>query len=443
MSDATSSKSDTTNSKNAASLPLRDMANAIRALSMDAVQAANSGHPGLPMGAADIATVLYTQFLKIDPLAPDWPDRDRFVLSAGHGSMLQYALHYLIGFADMTLEEIKNFRQLGARTAGHPEFGHASGIETTTGPLGQGISTAVGMALAERMMNARFGDELVDHFTYVLASDGDLMEGISHEAISIAGHLQLSKLIVLYDDNDISIDGPLSLAESGDALKRFEAAGWDAVRIDGHDTKAIADAIAAARESDKPSLIACKTTIGYGSPNKAGTSGVHGAPLGEDEIGLTRAQLDWSHAPFEVPSDILDSWRMAGRANASARKAWEQRLDSAAAETKIRFERVVAGDLPTGLDDAVDAFKKHLSEEQPGWATRKSSEEALKAIVPHVPEMIGGSADLTGSNNTKTPEQAPVSADNYGGQFIDWGVREHGMAAAMKGMAMHGGVISY
>ena len=443
MSDATSSKSDTTNSKNAASLPLRDMANAIRALSMDAVQAANSGHPGLPMGAADIATVLYTQFLKIDPLAPDWPDRDRFVLSAGHGSMLQYALHYLIGFADMTLEEIKNFRQLGARTAGHPEFGHASGIETTTGPLGQGISTAVGMALAERMMNARFGDELVDHFTYVLASDGDLMEGISHEAISIAGHLQLSKLIVLYDDNDISIDGPLSLAESGDALKRFEAAGWDAVRIDGHDTKAIADAIAAARESDKPSLIACKTTIGYGSPNKAGTSGVHGAPLGEDEIGLTRAQLDWSHAPFEVPSDILDSWRMAGRANASARKAWEQRLDSAAAETKIRFERVVAGDLPTGLDDAVDAFKKHLSEEQPGWATRKSSEEALKAIVPHVPEMIGGSADLTGSNNTKTPEQAPVSADNYGGQFIHWGIREHGMAAAMNGMALHGGFIPY
>ena len=257
------------------SMPLQQMANAIRALSMDAVQAANSGHPGLPMGAADIATVLYTKFLKIDPLAPEWPDRDRFVLSAGHGSMLQYALHYLVGFADMTLDEIKNFRQLGARTAGHPEYGHAAGIETTTGPLGQGISTAVGMALAERMMNARFGDELVDHFTYVLASDGDLMEGISHEAISIAGHLKLSRLIVLYDDNDISIDGPLDLTESGDALGRFEAAGWDAVRIAGHDHAAIEKAIEAARQSDKPSLIACKTTIGYGSPNKQGTSGVH------------------------------------------------------------------------------------------------------------------------------------------------------------------------
>ncbi len=439
MSDAQDSQS----SKNTASLPLNDMANAIRALSMDAVQAANSGHPGLPMGAADIATVLYTQFLKIDPLDPNWPDRDRFVLSAGHGSMLQYALHYLIGFADMTLEEIKNFRQLGARTAGHPEFGHASGIETTTGPLGQGISTAVGMALAERMMNARFSDELVDHFTYVLASDGDLMEGISHEAISIAGHLQLSKLIVLYDDNDISIDGPLSLAESGDALMRFEAAGWDAVRIDGHDTDAIAKAIEAARNSDKPSLIACKTTIGYGSPNKAGTSGVHGAPLGDDEIGLTRTELGWSHAPFEIPSDILDSWRMAGRAHASTRKAWEERLAAASAETKVRFERVVSGELPSGLDDAVDAFKKQLAEEKPGWATRKSSEETLKAIVPHVPEMIGGSADLTGSNNTKTPEQAPVSADNFAGQFIHWGIREHGMAAAMNGMTLHGGFIPY
>ena len=434
---------DTPSSKSAASLPLADMANAIRALSMDAVQAANSGHPGLPMGAADIATVLYTKFLKIDPLAPDWPDRDRFVLSAGHGSMLQYALHYLIGFADMTLEEIKNFRQLGARTAGHPEYGHAAGIETTTGPLGQGISTAVGMALAERMMNARFGDDLVDHYTYVLASDGDLMEGISHEAISIAGHMKLSRLIVLYDDNDISIDGPLDLAESGDALGRFAAAGWDAVRIDGHDADAIEKAIAAARQSDKPSLIACKTTIGYGSPNKAGTSGVHGAPLGEDEIGLTRDRLGWAHGPFEVPSDLLDAWRMAGRAHASTRKAWEGRLAEQSAETRNRFERTVAGDLPEGLDDAVDAFKKHLADEKPGWATRKSSEEALKAIVPHVPEMIGGSADLTGSNNTRTPEQDAVQADNFGGSFIHWGIREHGMAAAMNGMALHGGFIPY
>ena len=425
------------------SMPLQQMANAIRALSMDAVQAANSGHPGLPMGAADIATVLYAKFLKIDPLAPEWPDRDRFVLSAGHGSMLQYALHYLVGFADMTLDEIKNFRQLGARTAGHPEYGHASGIETTTGPLGQGISTAVGMALAERMMNARFGDELVDHFTYVLASDGDLMEGISHEAISIAGHLKLSRLIVLYDDNDISIDGPLDLTESGDALGRFEAAGWDAVRIDGHDHAAIEKAIEAARQSDKPSLIACKTTIGYGSPNKQGTSGVHGAPLGDDEIALTRETLGWSSEPYDIPSDLLDNWRMAGRTHASTRKAWEERLAAQSAETKNRYERTVAGDLPQGLDGAVDAFKKQLADEKPGWATRKSSEEALKAIVPHVPEMIGGSADLTGSNNTKTPEQAPVSADNMAGQFIHWGIREHGMAAAMNGMALHGGFIPY
>lgn len=439
MSDA----NQTGNPNNGVTAPLTDMANAIRALSMDAVQAANSGHPGLPMGAADIATVLYTKFLKIDPLAPNWPDRDRFVLSAGHGSMLQYALHYLVGFADMTLEEIKNFRQLGARTAGHPEYGHAAGIETTTGPLGQGISTAVGMALAERMLNAQFGDDLVDHYTYVIASDGDLMEGISHEAISIAGHMQLSRLIVLYDDNDISIDGPLSLAETGDALGRFEAAGWDTVRIDGHDTDAIEKAIEAARKSDKPSLISCKTQIGYGSPNKAGTSGVHGAPLGDEEIGLTREQLGWSHDAFEVPSDVLDAWRMAGRANASTRKAWEERLSAQSAEIKNRFERVIAGDLPEGLDEAVDGFKKQLAEEQPGWATRKSSEEVLKALVPHVPEMVGGSADLTGSNNTRTPEQSAVQADNYGGQFIHWGIREHGMAAAMNGMALHGGFIPY
>ena len=425
------------------SMPLQQMANTIRALSMDAVQAANSGHPGLPMGAADIATVLYTKFLKIDPLAPNWPDRDRFVLSAGHGSMLQYALHYLVGFADMTLEEIKNFRQMGARTAGHPEYGHAAGIETTTGPLGQGISTAVGMALSERMMNARFGEDLVDHHTYVLASDGDLMEGICHEAISTAGHLKLSKLIVLYDDNEISIDGPLNLSESGDALQRFEAAGWDAVRIDGHDFDAIEQAIAAARASDKPSLIACRTVIGYGSPNKQGTSGSHGAPLGEDEITLTREALGWEAGSFEVPSDLLDAWRVAGRAHASTRKAWESRLQDQAADIRSRFERVTAGTLPSNLDNAVDGFKKQLAEDKPKWATRKSSEEALKAIVPHVPEMIGGSADLTGSNNTKTPEQMPISADDFSGSFIHWGVREHGMAAAMNGMALHGGFIPY
>ncbi len=422
---------------------LTAMSNAIRALSMDAVQAANSGHPGLPLGAADIATVLFSKFLKIDPRCPDWADRDRFVLSAGHGSMLIYALHYLLGYEDMTIEEIKNFRQLGARTAGHPEYGHAAGIETTTGPLGQGISTAVGMALAERMLNARFGDELVDHFTYVLASDGDLMEGISHEAISIAGHMQLSRLIVLYDDNDISIDGPLDLAESGDALKRFEAAGWNAVRINGHDHHAIEAAIEQAKQSDKPSLIACKTVIGYGAPNKQGTSGSHGAPLGEDEIALTREALGWEAGPFEIPSDILDAWRMVGLSHTSERKAWQERLEAQDTSIKNRFNRLMANKLPNAYEAAAQDYKKLLAEEQPKWATRKSSEEALKALVPAVPEMIGGSADLTGSNNTRTPEQDAVAADNFAGSFIHWGIREHGMAAAMNGMALHGGFIPY
>ncbi|MGB1965955.1 MAG: transketolase [Candidatus Micropelagos thuwalensis] len=419
------------------------MANAIRVLSMDAVQAANSGHPGLPMGAADIATVLFTKFLKIDPRQPDWPDRDRFVLSAGHGSMLLYALHYLMGFEDMTLDEIKNFRQLGSRTAGHPEYGHAAGIETTTGPLGQGLATSVGMALAERMLNNRFGDDLVNHYTYVLASDGDLMEGISHEAISLAGHLKLSKLIVLYDDNDISIDGPLNLAESGDALGRFEAAGWFAERIDGHDPDAIEAAISAAQTRDKPTLIACKTTIGYGAPNKQGTSGVHGAPLGDEEISLTREALGWTSESFHIPSDILDSWRMAGLKHVSERKAWQERLDAQDSEVSNRFTRVVSGDLPTRLEKAVQEYKQSLAENPSKLATRKSSEDALKAIVPTVPEMIGGSADLTGSNNTRTPEQEAVSADNYGGSFIHYGIREFGMAAAMNGMALHGGFIPY
>ncbi len=411
---------------------------------MDAVQAANSGHPGLPMGAADIATVLFTKFLKIDPRQPDWADRDRFVLSAGHGSMLLYSLHYLMGFEDMTLDEIKNFRQLGSRTAGHPEYGHAAGIETTTGPLGQGLATSVGMALAERMLNSRFGDDLVNHYTYVMASDGDLMEGISHEAISLAGHLKLSKLIVLYDDNDISIDGPLDLAESGDALKRFEAAGWFAERIDGHAPDAIEAAISAAQTRDKPTLIACKTTIGYGAPNKQGTSGVHGAPLGDEEIGLTREALGWTSEPFDIPSDILDSWRMAGLKHVSERKAWQGRLDAQDSEISNRFTRVMSGDLPTRLEKAIQEYKQSLADNPTTkLATRKSSEDALKAIVPTVPEMIGGSADLTGSNNTRTPEQEAVSADNYGGSFIHYGIREFGMAAAMNGMALHGGFIPY
>jgi len=419
------------------------MANAIRALTMDAVEKAKCGHPGMPMGAADMATVLFTKFMKFDPRHPNWPDRDRFVLSAGHGSMLVYSLLYLLGFEDMTLDEIKNFRQMGSKTPGHPEFGHTAGVETTTGPLGQGISTAVGMALAERLQQARFGSDLVDHYTYVIASDGDLMEGISHEAISIAGHLGLSRLIVLYDDNDISIDGPLSLSESGDALKRFEAAGWDAVRIDGHDADAIEKAIAEAQKSDKPSLIACKTTIGFGSPNKGGKSSSHGAALGAEEIELTRKELGWPHEPFDIPSDVLDAWRVAGLKSCKPRKSWEERHQALDAETRAEFDRRLAGDLPTGFEQAINEFKKQLSADKPGWATRKASEETLNVINAVVPETIGGSADLTGSNNTRSKEQVAVTADDFSGSFIHYGIREHGMAAAMNGMALHGGLIPY
>ncbi len=425
------------------SKPLQNMANAIRILAADAVETAKSGHPGLPLGAADIATVLYSKFLKIDSLAPDWPDRDRFILSAGHGSMLQYALHYLIGFKDMPIEEIKNFRQLGARTAGHPEYGHAAGIETTTGPLGQGLATAVGMALGERMLNARFGDDVVDHYTYVLASDGDLMEGISHEAISIAGHLRLARLIVLYDDNNISIDGPLDLTESGDALARFAAAGWDVCRIDGHNYEDIETAISDARQSDKPSLISCRTKIGYGAPNKQNTAAAHGAPLGPEEVKNLRETLGWTSPPFEIPADILDSWRIAGRAHASTRKEWEKRFNAQSTEMRHHFERIMAGKLPQKLSDALDKYKRELAAEKPAIASRKASENVLGVINAIVPEMVGGSADLTGSNNTKTAVQTPVSADNYAGSFIHWGIREHAMAAAMNGMALHGGFIPY
>ena len=420
-----------------------DMANAIRALAMDAVQAANSGHPGMPMGAADMATVLFSKFLKIDPKKPDWADRDRFVLSAGHGSMLVYALHYLLGYEDMTIEQIKNFRQLGAITAGHPEHGHVLGIETTTGPLGQGISTAVGMALAERMAQARYGSEIVDHFTYVIASDGDLMEGISHEAISLAGHLKLSKMIVLYDDNDITIDGALSLSESGDALMRFKAAGWNATRINGHDAKAIAQAIEAAQKSDKPTLIACKTVIGYGSPNKQGTSGSHGAALGGDEIKLTREALGWAHEPFVIPQNVLDAWRAIGAKGASKSSSWNERFKSLSSAIQVEFTREQSGDLPSGFKDAINAYKKKLSEDKPSWATRKSSEEALNIINSVIPETVGGSADLTGSNNTKSKGQKPVTPTDFSGSFIHYGIREHGMAAAMNGMALHKGFIPY
>jgi len=419
------------------------MANAIRALAMDAVESANSGHPGLPMGAADIATVLFSRFLQFDPTAPYWPDRDRFVLSAGHGSMLLYSVLYLLGVEEMTIEELKNFRQLDSATAGHPEFGHAPGIETTTGPLGQGLANAVGMAMAERILSAQFGEEIVDHRTYVLASDGDLMEGISHEAISIAGHLRLNKLIVLFDDNGISIDGPLSLAESGDQIARFEAAGWNATGIDGHDPDEIAGAIEAAQQSDRPSMIACRTKIGFGAPTKAGTAAAHGAPLGADEIAGARKALGWTSPPFEVPADIRDAWRIAGLKAAHAHKDWEKRLAGLDSEKRGEFERRMRGDLPAAFAPAISEYKRKLATDKPKVATRKASEMALDIINPIVPETIGGSADLTGSNNTRSKDMQAIAADDFSGRFIHWGIREHGMAAAMNGMALHGGIIPY
>ncbi|CAN5356407.1 transketolase [soil metagenome] len=420
------------------------MANAIRALAMDAVEKAKSGHPGLPMGAADVATVLFTQFLKFDASDPAWPDRDRFVLSAGHGSMLLYALLYLTGNSSMTIEQIKNFRQLGSLTPGHPENFVTPGIETTTGPLGQGIATAVGMALAERRMAAEFGGDIVDHHTYVLASDGDLMEGISQEAIAFAGHLKLNKLIVLFDDNGISIDGAISLSDSVDQLKRFESAGWAAERVDGHDPKAIADALTRAQKSDRPSLIACKTTIGFGAPNKAGSEKSHGSPLGADEIAGARKNLKWDSPPFEIPQDILDAWRAAGSRGKDAHTAWTKIIGTKDAGVRSEFERRMKGELPSkALSDAVAAMKASLAASPKDIATRTASENALEVLCAAVPEMIGGSADLTGSNNTRVKGMVAISANNYGGRYVNYGIREHGMAAAMNGMTLHGGLIPY
>ena len=421
----------------------KDMANALRALSMDAVEKARSGHPGLPMGAADIATVLFTRFLRFDPQAPRWPDRDRFVLSAGHGSMLLYALLYLLGYEDMTLDEIKNFRQLGSRTPGHPEYGHAAGIETTTGPLGQGLANAVGMAIAERHLNARYGDDLVDHRTYALAGDGCLMEGISQEAISLAGHLKLSRLVVLFDDNGISIDGPVSLADSTDQLARFAASRWAVTRVDGHDPDAICAALDAAQSGDRPSLIACRTIIGFGAPQKQGTSGVHGSPLGPDEVAAARAALDWPHEPFDIPTAIRDAWRLAGLRGCKERKGWDTRLEAVGNGTKTDFERAMAGDLPHAFEDAMQIYRKSLAENPPALATRNASQNALDVINSVLTDTLGGSADLTGSNNTRSKDLAPLTADNYAGRYIYYGIREHAMAAIMNGLALHGGVIPY
>ena len=421
----------------------KDLANAIRALAMDAVQAANSGHPGMPMGMADVATILFTRFLKYDASAPDWADRDRFVLSAGHGSMLLYALLYLTGYPDIDIEEIKNFRKLGSKTAGHPEYGHAAGIETTTGPLGQGISTAVGMAMAERILAARFGDDVVSHYTYVIAGDGDLMEGISHEAASFAGHLGLSRLIVLYDDNGISIDGSTSLSWSDDVPARFAAYGWDTSLVDGHDPEAVTEAIEAAQGQNKPSLIACRTTIAYGAPTKAGTSGSHGAPLGDDEIAGTREAIGWSHGPFEVPDDIVVAWREAGAKGAGDREAWEARLAGLENAVRDEFNRVMSGALPVGWENAIQEIKAEFVADAPDQATRVSSGAVLEKLIGAVPELMGGSADLTGSVNTRTSNMSSISREDFSGRYIHYGIREHGMAAAMNGMAQHGGIIPY
>jgi transketolase len=417
------------------------MASAIRALTMDAVQAANSGHPGAPMGLADVATVLFNRFFTVDPAEDKWPDRDRFVMSAGHGSMLVYAVNHLLGYDDMGADQLRAFRQMGSRTAGHPEYGHAKGIETTTGPLGQGISTAVGMALAERMMNARFGDGLVDHYTYVMAGDGCLMEGISHEAIDLAGHLGLGRLIVFWDDNRITIDGATDLSTSMDQGMRFAAAGWHVQAVDGHDNDAIAAAITAARADARPSMIACRTLIGNGAPTMAGSHKVHGSPLGAAEIAATRVALNWPHAPFEVPDDIRAAWAKIAARGAKARAAWAAR--KAESPQSAAFDTAIAPPDAATVTAAIAAYKAKLSAEAPKVATRKASEMALEVVNTTLPNSVGGSADLTGSNLTRTKAMRPVTRGDYSGDYIHYGIREHGMAAAMNGIALHGGFFTY
>lgn len=419
----------------------RSMADAIRFLSMDAVQAANSGHPGMPMGMADVATVLFNDFIKLNPANPSWPDRDRFVLSAGHGSMLHYALNHLMGYADMTMDQIRNFRQMGAITAGHPEYGMATGIETTTGPLGQGLATSVGMAIAERQMAARFGANLVDHRTWVISGDGCLQEGISHEAIDLAGHLKLGRLTVFWDDNSISIDGGTELSTSTNQLMRFRAAGWHVQAIDGHDHDAIHAAIVAANASRKPSLIACKTTIGFGAPTLAGTAKTHGAPLGDEEIAGARKALNWDSAPFTIPQDVANAWAEAGRKSLAEHDEWHARLD--ASPKKKRFDAAMTGEMPAKLTKAMKAYRQQLKADAPKLATRQSSQKALEVINASTDLTVGGSADLTGSNLTKTDAMLPISPGKYKGRYVYYGIREHGMAAAMNGMALHGGIVPY
>jgi transketolase len=419
------------------------MANAIRFLAMDAVEKANSGHPGLPMGMADVATVLFSKYLKFDPKSPHWPNRDRFVLSAGHGSMLLYSLLYLTGYEDMSIEDLKSFRQLGSKTAGHPEYGHATGIETTTGPLGQGIANAVGMAIAERKLNVEFGAELQDHHTYVMCGDGCLMEGISHEAIALAGHLKLNKLVLFWDNNSITIDGAVSLSDSTDQVARFKAVHWNTIEVDGHEPDQISAAIEAAQKSDRPTLIACKTIIGFGAPNKQGTHKVHGTPLGAEEIAATRKALNWEAEAFVIPADVLDAWRESGKRTVPEMKDWQSRLASTEAAKKGEFNRRFAGELPAGFDAAISDFKKKLAETKASVATRKASEDVLEVINGFLPETLGGSADLTPSNNTKTSQMTSITPTDFAGRYMHWGIREHGMASAMNGIALHGGLIPY
>jgi transketolase len=421
--------------------PARRMADAIRALAIDATEQAGSGHPGLPMGMADVATALWTRFHKFDAADPRWHDRDRFVLSAGHGSMLLYALLHLTGHDGMTIDDIRAFRQLDSPAAGHPEYGEHPAIETTTGPLGQGIATAVGMALAERIMAARFGKSLVDHRTWAIVSDGDLMEGISHEAAALAGHLCLSKLTVLFDDNHVSIDGDTALATSEDVLKRFAAYGWATKQVDGHDPAQIQSALSFAVRSKKPTLIACRTIIGFGAPEKAGTSAVHGSPLGDTEAAGAKALLNWDEPPFSIPDDLKQRWHAVGTRGAAARRSWLKRL--ARHNQRAEFERVMAGRLPDNWHEAIAALKQDLADERPKIATRAASQRFLEAMAPVTPELVGGSADLTGSNLTMAKGMAPIAAGNYGGRYIHYGIREHGMAAAANGMALHGGIIPY
>lgn len=424
------------------SLPsnIKEMADAVRVLAMDAVQKANSGHPGMPMGMADVAAVLWARHLKFDPSAPEWADRDRFVLSGGHGSMLLYAVNYLLGYEHVTLDQLKNFRQMGALTAGHPEVEHAAGIETTTGPLGQGLATAVGMALGERIMNARYGDHLVDHYTYVMCGDGDLMEGISHEACSMAGHMNLSRLIVMFDDNNICIDGSTDMTVSDNVRKRFEGYGWDVQEIDGHDHAAINHALEVAQSTDTPSIICCKTHIGYGAPNKQDTSGAHGAPLGDEEIAGARAAYGWTHDPFVVPDDVLGSWRALAAFGREEHAEWQERLMGDA--NKDKFIHALSGDIETELKPLIAEIKAQFASDRPKMATRATSGKVLDTLVPALEVMVGGSADLTGSNNTKA-SNAIISKDDYSGQYIHYGVREFGMSCAMNGLALHGGIIPY